>query len=102
MKKTTKSTAELQERKAAFLGWYGNSERPKEITVEIETKEYFKTFVDIAFGKENNTENHFSVVESWEELEALTYCDSKEKNGYRIIGIYEIIPSRPIIYHKQN
>lgn len=102
MKKETKATAQFRLMKESYLRWYGKNDCPKEITAEIETKEYFKTVVDIAFGKENDTENHFTVVESWEELEALTYSDSKRKNGFRIIDVFEIISSRPIIYHKQN
>ena len=100
MKKETKSTAELREQKAAFLKWYGTNATPKEVTVEIETKEYFRTVVDIAFGKQNDTENHFDVVESWEELESKTYSDAKSKIGFRIIGIYSFVPQKPIVYHK--
>ena len=98
MKKTTKSTLELRDKKNSFYQWYGKSEIPKEVTVEIETTEYFRTIVDIAFGKANDTENHFTVVESWDELESLTYSDSKKKNGYRIIGFCEVTPTTPIIY----
>ena len=101
MKKETKATIKLRLLEERYLRWYGKNDRPKEISVEIDEKGY-KSCVDIAFGKENQTKNHLTVVESWEELETLTFADSKRKNGFRIVDVYEIITSRPIIYHKQN
>ena len=96
--KKTKSTERLEIIKADFERWYGKKELPKEMFVEVETTDGDSVSVDIAFGKEFATENHWDFVNGWSELVERTLRSAKRRFGYRIVQFYSTTPVNPIVY----